>query len=129
MKKSLVGLILVTILSCGLVFGATKTDNKSLGTRTVVEGETVSFTLTASDPDSDAVTISAETLPVGSTLSPTVDNAGTYTANFSWTPDFNSAGVVELWIIAEDTPGAQDWGKVTITVTNSNRPPILNNIQ
>tara|TARA_Y100000310_G_C20701199_1_gene830044 strand:- start:8072 stop:8464 length:393 start_codon:yes stop_codon:yes gene_type:complete len=130
MKKGLlVGLVLTTILSCGLLFGATKADNKSLGSKTVAEGDTVAFAISATDPDGDTVTISAETLPSGSTLSPTVASADNHTANFSWTPDFNQAGVVELWLIAEDVHGAQDWGKVTITVTNTNRPPTLNNIQ
>ena len=121
-------LVLALVVSGGIAFGATKADNVTLGTRTVAEGETISFAATASDPDGDNVTISVETLPVGGALSSTTDDTGTFTASFSWTPNYSQAGVVEVWIVATDEPGAQDWGKVVITVTDTNRAPVLNSI-
>jgi hypothetical protein len=128
MKNSLIGFVLMLFLVCATTLGSTKADNKSIGTRTVAEGERITFNIVASDPDGDVVNISAETLPVSATLSPTVEDTGIFTSTFSWTPNFDQAGVIDVWMIAEDIHGAQDWGKVIITITNTNRPPVLGNI-
>jgi hypothetical protein len=52
----------------------------SVGDRTVNEGELLTFTISATDPDGDALTYSASNLPEGATFDPD-------TQTFSWTPD------------------------------------------
>jgi len=47
------------------------------------EGQTLTFTVTASDPDGDGITLSAPELPAGATF-----DAGT--GVFSWSPDHNT---------------------------------------
>ena len=85
------------------------------------EAETLSFGITGSDPDGDAITFSAENLPTGATFSG---------QSFSWTPGYNQAGTYDVLFKVTDngiTGGSLDpktasqW--VTITVGNVNRPP------
>ncbi|MBI3996332.1 MAG: S8 family serine peptidase [Candidatus Omnitrophica bacterium] len=56
-----------------------------IGNQTVVAGQLLSFTVTASDPDGDALTLSATNLPAGSSFDPS-------TGLFSWTPSSSQAG-------------------------------------
>lgn len=69
------------------------------GPFTVEEGDTVSFTLTATDLDGDALTWSAENLPAGAQFT---DN-GDGTAAFFWVPGYAQAGEYEdLRLIVRD---------------------------
>ena len=97
-----------------------------IGSQTVEEGELLSLTLTASDPDGDALTLTAANLPTGAVFS---DN-GDGTASFEWTPDFGQAGnVVVLFSVLDDgTPIESDFEEVTISVGDVNRPPVLDPI-
>ena len=94
-----------------------------IGARTVNEGETLSFLVSASDPDGDALSFALANAPTGATLS---DN-GDGTALFSWTPGFTQAGNFQVLISVTDSgvPMASDSEQVTLTVGNVNRPPVL----
>ena len=88
-----------------------------LDDRQVDENETLSFIITAVDPDGDGVSLGAEALPDGAGLTP----AGM----FSWRPDYNQAGFYLIVITATDDgePSLADTGEFTIVVDNTNRPP------
>jgi hypothetical protein len=92
-----------------------------IGAKTGTEGQPLTFTATATDPDGNALTFSAGGLPTGATLTP----AGA----FSWTPTFAQAGTYNVTITVTDngSPVASDFEAFTITVGNVNRPPVLTN--
>jgi hypothetical protein len=74
----------------------------SIGSKTVNEGQTLTFTVTGSDPDTGQVlTYSASNLPSGATFNPA-------TQTFTWTPASGSAGTYQ----------------VTFTVTDNGTPPL-----
>jgi len=85
----------------------------------VNEGQALTFTASATDPNGNALTFSAGGLPTGVTFT----SAGA----FSWTPTFAQAGSYNVTITVTDngTPPASDFEIVTITVGNVNRPPVL----
>ena len=56
-----------------------------IGDKTVDEGQLLSFTVSATDPEGDPLTYSASNLPSGATFDPT-------TGIFSWTPDYEQSG-------------------------------------
>jgi PKD repeat protein len=88
-----------------------------IGPQTVVEGETLSGTITADDPDGDALTFTLEGLPAGASF---VDQV------FTWTPAVGQAGAYVLTATVSD--GAlEDAEDVTVTVTAApvNQPPVL----
>ena len=96
--------------------------------QTIAEGQTLTFTLSASDPDYDPLTFSytAEpALPSGAALVPS-------TGVFTWTPGFEDSGVYTVTFVVsdvrdEDEP-LSDEMTVTITVTDVNRPPVFDPI-
>lgn len=85
------------------------------------EGQSVSFTVTGSDPDDETVALSLLNPPTGSLFSPA-------TGVFTWIPGFTQAGTYALrfrgasgsLVSAEDT--------VFVTVDNVDRPPRLDPI-
>jgi PKD repeat protein len=84
------------------------------------EGASIAFTVQATDPDGDAVTIGALNRPVGSVF---VD-LGTGSAQFSWTPGFSQAGTYSVTFTARDERGADALSKqVSLVIDNVNRPP------
>ncbi len=94
----------------------------------VDEGKKVSFHILALDPEGSRVKLnSSETLPQGAELDCSILHydpvtQGTY-CEFSWTPNFDQAGVYPITFIAEDGKGGSDEKVATITVNNINRPP------
>ncbi len=95
-----------------------------IANQTVNEGQLLQFTVTATDPDGDALTFAGANLPTGATL--TDHHNGT--ATFSWTPSFTQAGnYPNAMVIVTDsgTPPASASQSFTITVGTVNRPPIL----
>ena len=93
----------------------------AIGNKTVNEGQTLAFTLSATDPDGDALTYSAANLPPGSTFS-------TSTATFSWTPTYAQAGNypnVEFTVTDGGSPMMLDFEDITITVGDVNRAPVI----
>ena len=56
-----------------------------IGDQTINEGETLTFTVFATDPDGDNLTFAASNLPPGATYDPA-------SQLFSWTPEDGQAG-------------------------------------
>ena len=92
-----------------------------IGNKSVDEGQTLSFTVSATDPDGDALTYSASNLPSGSTFDPA-------THTFSWTPTYGQAGNytnVEFTVTDNGTPMQLALEDITISVGHVNRPPVF----
>ena len=80
-----------------------------IGSRTMKEGESLSFNVTATDPDNDPITYSASALP----------GTATFTGQaFSWTTGINDAGTYPVTFIADDGKGGTASETVNITVTD-----------
>jgi hypothetical protein len=93
----------------------------SIGPLFVVEGDSLIQNITASDPDLDAVTLFAESLPANATFIDSGNGVGT----FIFAPDFSQAGVYSALFYASDGLLA-DSETVQVTVTESgNQRPIL----
>ncbi|MEM1093113.1 MAG: S8 family serine peptidase [Bacteroidota bacterium] len=82
---------------------------------TVAEGSTFAFTLTATDPDGDAVTFAMTDAPAGATLDAT-------TGVFTFSPTFEQRGAYTFQITATDGTDVTELA-VTLTVAETNRPP------
>jgi hypothetical protein len=88
--------------------------------KTVLEGDTLRFTATASDPDlpNDTLSFSLGNPPTGATIAPR-------TGAFQWVPAFGQAGNYSVRVKVTDLAGASDSTTVSITVTHKNRPPTI----
>jgi hypothetical protein len=87
-----------------------------IGARAVGEGLTLSFQVSASDPDGHALTYAASGVPAGATF-----DAGTRT--FDWTPAFGQAGSYAVTFRATDSFVTQAADSETVTVTVEARVP------
>jgi hypothetical protein len=90
-----------------------------VGNQTTSEGQLLSFTLSATDPDGDDLAFTAANLPAGAEFDPD-------TATFSWTPTFDQAGNYEdinFTVTDSGDPMELDTELITITVGDVNRPP------
>ncbi len=85
----------------------------SIGNKSVNEGSALSFSVSATDADGDAITYSATGLPSGATFS---------SHTFSWTPGQGDAGDYNVTFIATDDGGLQDSKTITIAVDG---PPTI----
>jgi Putative Ig domain. len=92
-----------------------------VGNMSVNENETLSFAITANDPDNNTVKYSALSLPDNSSLQE--DNG-----DFIWVTDFDDAGVYYVEFIASAN-GLSDSEISVITVSDINRAPKLSNIK
>jgi hypothetical protein len=95
-----------------------------IGNKTIDEGQTLSFAVSALDPDNDALTYSATNLPAGSTFDP-------QTHVFSWTPSYSQAGNysnIEFTVMDNGSPMMLVFEDITITVGNVNRAPIFSSV-
>lgn len=86
-----------------------------IGNQSVNENQALSFSVGASDADSDTLTYSATGLPSGATFTGQL---------FKWTPSYTQAGIYNVTFIASDGK-AQDSATITISVANVNRAPAL----
>jgi hypothetical protein len=77
--------------------------------RPTSEGQSIEFTISATDPEDDPLTFTAYNLPEGASF-----NAETRT--FSWTPRYDQAGVYVVRFEVSDGI-LSDYEDVTITVT------------
>ncbi|MBT7913764.1 tandem-95 repeat protein, partial [Candidatus Bathyarchaeota archaeon] len=84
--------------------------------QSVQEGQTLEFTLNATDPDGDPLTYSVSGHPAGSTLSGRA---------FTFTPTAAQTGASEVTFTVTDDEGATDTQSVTITVIPGNHKPEL----
>ncbi|MDP8238472.1 MAG: tandem-95 repeat protein [Candidatus Hatepunaea meridiana] len=86
------------------------------------EGDTLVFTLQASDVDGDVLTLALE--DDAGTGAEFVDN-GDNTGTFTWLPDFEAAGDYNPVFLVSDPNNASVLHTVTISVENINRAPII----
>ena len=92
-----------------------------VGNKSVNEGQALSFTISATDPDGDTLIYTTNNLPSGASF-----NGNTKT--FAWTPTNNQAGTYSN-ITFQVSDGIDiDSVSITITVGNINRSPVLNSI-
>lgn len=89
----------------------------AVGNTTVGYGTTLSFAVSATDPDGDDLTYSASNLPAGATFT-----ASTHT--FSWTPTHTQIGVYGGVQFAVNDGHAAVTADITITVRDAT-PPVL----
>lgn len=87
-----------------------------IGAKSVNENQTLSFIVSATDVNGDALTYSATNLPSGASF-----NTGTKT--FSWTPNHNQSGTYPDVRFAVTDGYLTASENITITVNNVNRPP------
>ena len=149
MKKTVTLILLALVVLVGttrVVLGVCRHSKADAPVRfsiTIAEGETLTKTISCYDPDGDAVTMVVEDLPTGAIAgaqvtqpegysdpdlpAPPADAPDIvwYTKELTWTPDWTQAGSYTIYIHATDSHGDDDWVKYEITVTNSNRPPVL----
>ncbi len=94
-----------------------------IGEKSVSEGQTLTFSISATDAEGDTLAFSAASLPTGAVFD-------TDTQTFTWTPGFDTAGNYPVLFSVTDngTPPQSDSEEVTITVGNVNRPPVLDPI-
>ncbi|NUM55446.1 MAG: PQQ-dependent sugar dehydrogenase [Candidatus Hydrogenedentes bacterium] len=95
-----------------------------IGNKSVDENAPLQFVVSATDPDGTALAMEASNLPAGASF---VDN-GNGTGTFSWTPDYNAAGVYpNVTFSARDynSPPLNDSESIAITVNDINRAPQL----
>jgi len=72
------------------------------GNQQVVEGQTVNLTVTASDPDGDAITMTAAGLPTGATFTDKGNGAGAFT----WTTQAGDVGEYVITVTIKDALNA-----------------------
>ena len=91
-----------------------------IGSRTVNEEQLLTITITATDPDRDALTYSASNLPSGATFDPV-------SRTFTWVPNYDQAGNYSVRFTVTDNVASpeSDTEEITITVGNVNQPPVL----
>jgi len=82
-----------------------------IGNKTVNEGQLLSFTVSATDPDGNPLTYSASSLPSGTSFNPT-------TKTFTWTPSYRQAGSYTSVRFTVSDSNANDTEDITITVNN-----------
>lgn len=81
------------------------------------EGTAVAMSVSASDPDGDALTYTAAPLPAGATFTASM-------RRFDWTPSYMQAGTYVVTFTVTDSRGARDSQAVTFTIADTNRPPV-----
>ncbi len=87
------------------------------------QGETVTFSVSASDADGDNLSLEASGLPIGATFDPSNPVTGntSVSGTFTWTPSFTQSGNFGINFQATDEPGAKSAIRsVVITVNELN---------
>ena len=95
-----------------------------IASRTINEGDEITFTLFGEDEDGDAIRYLSTNLPPGAFLDPN-------TGIFEWTPGFDQNGVFDLRFIVDDGSSRAEQS-ATLTVNNVNGPvrfPSINPVE
>ncbi len=87
----------------------------NIGDKSTDENQTLTFTVSAQDPDNDTLAYSAASLPQGASFT---------TGTFTWTPTYDQSGTYTLTFTVSDS-NLTDTETITITVSNVNRTPAL----
>ena len=95
----------------------------SIGPKTVAEAETLKFRVHATDPDGDIPALFVRNNPANSTFVDSGNGAGTFT----FAPNYEQADTYMVTFVATDGE-LQDSELVEITVTETNRAPVLDSI-
>jgi hypothetical protein len=93
----------------------------SIPPQTVAENVLLVVTPSAVDPDGDVLTWTATNIPSGASV-----NAAT--GAFTWTPGYAQAGVFRDVTLTASDGDASASAPFDITVTNANRPPVVDSI-
>ncbi|MDT8419622.1 MAG: putative Ig domain-containing protein [Desulfuromonadales bacterium] len=89
----------------------------TIGSKSVVEGSVLGFTVSGSDPDGDSLSYSVSSLPSGATFNPS-------TRIFNWVPGSSQAGnYIVTFTVSDGT--LSDSEMVAINVADNNRAPLL----
>jgi hypothetical protein len=107
-----------------VAYGNRKPEFIEIAPQEVNEGETLKFTVEATDPDGDAMTFSASNLPEGAKFNEV-------TREFSWTPTANQTNInyKVLFTVTDDgNPRLSDQMVVTIKVGDVCWPPQFKSI-
>ncbi len=91
----------------------------SVGDKSVNENQTLTFTVSATDPENDPLTYGVQNLPAGANFNST-------TRTFTWTPNYNQGGRNYVVTFTVSDGINTSILNVTISVENVNRPPVLN---
>jgi hypothetical protein len=91
-----------------------------IGAKSINEGQSLAFTILATDADSDPLTYGASNLPAGATFNPT-------TRQFVWTPNYSGSANIRVFSVTFSVSDgfAEDTEQVTINVNPVNRSPVL----
>ena len=82
------------------------------GSQSISKGQTLQFTVSATDPNHYALTYSAAPLPVGASFDPV-------TGVFSWTPTTSQLGTYPITFTARDNPTTSASISVTVSVVGN----------
>ncbi|MCI0530614.1 MAG: cadherin-like domain-containing protein, partial [candidate division Zixibacteria bacterium] len=94
-----------------------------IGAKTVAENTTLTFRVHASDPDGTTPVLTAANVPINASFIDSGNGAG----SFTFSPNFTQAGVYNVTFRASDG-SILDTEVVSITVTGTNRAPVLDSI-
>lgn len=100
----------------------------NLDVQQVVERDRLAFTVSATDPEGELLSLSAQNLPDGATFM----DRGNNSATFDWTPSFRSAGRFDVTFFAVETvssPALTDTLVGRILVGRRKPDLVVNNIQ
>lgn len=87
------------------------------------DGELLSFTITAEDPDGDAITVlRADPLPPGALFEPGASNL---TGTFTWTPTFGQPGYYSYPVDFFAENASTGFARTLITISNTGQPPVV----
>jgi hypothetical protein len=91
----------------------------------VAEGQTLNLTLRATDADGDAITLGASAFPANASLTDNGDGTGKLVYQPGYGVSAGASVSVTALINATDARGAVTQLTVPITVTNTNRAPVI----
>jgi hypothetical protein len=97
----------------------------SIGSKSVTEGQILTFRTHATDINGDSLILSILNIPDNATFIDSTNGAG----SFRFSPDYTQAGTYNVTFVASDTSGAADSEVVEITVISAgNQTPVLDSI-
>ncbi|HVP35568.1 MAG TPA: tandem-95 repeat protein [Terriglobales bacterium] len=97
----------------------------SIGSKSVTEGQILTFRVHSTDINGDSLILSALNIPANAIFIDSTRGTG----SFRFSPDYTQAGAYNITIIARDTAGAADSEVVAITVIGAgNQTPVLDSI-